>query len=125
MPIVRVNSDDPDWEDRDRFILSKGHASPGMYAILAEMGFISKEDLNSYRVLGGVCQGHVDMKWCRGVDFSAGSLGMGLSFGMGCSIAARLDGSERNVFVMVGDGEIQEEVFGKQQWLQSIMSWVT
>ncbi len=105
---MRVNSDDPDWEDRDRFILSKGHASPGMYAILAEMGFISKEDLNSYRVLGGVCQGHVDMKWCPGVDFSAGSLGMGLSFGMGCSIAARLDGSERNVFVMVGDGEIQE-----------------
>ena len=80
---MRVNSDDPDWEDRDRFILSKGHASPGMYAILAEMGFISKEDLNSYRVLGGVCQGHVDMKWCPGVDFSAGSLGMGLSFGMG------------------------------------------
>ena len=105
---MRVNSNDPDWEDRDRFILSKGHASPGMYAILAEMGFISKEDLNSYRVLGGVCQGHVDMKWCPGVDFSAGSLGMGLSFGMGCSIAARLDGSERNVFVMVGDGEIQE-----------------
>ena len=105
---MRVNSDDPDWEDRDRFILSKGHASPGMYAILAEMGFISKEDLNSYRVLGGVCQGHVDMKWCPGVDFSAGSLGMGLSFGMGCSIAAGLDGSERNVFVMVGDGEIQE-----------------
>jgi len=105
---MRVNSDDPNWEDRDRFILSKGHASPGMYAILAEMGFISKEDLNSYRVLGGVCQGHVDMKWCPGVDFSAGSLGMGLSFGMGCSIAARLDCSERNVFVMVGDGEIQE-----------------
>jgi len=105
---MRVKSDEPDWEDRDRFILSKGHASPGMYAILAEMGFISKEDLNSYRVLGGVCQGHVDMKWCPGVDFSAGSLGMGLSFGMGCSIAARLDGSERNVFVMVGDGEIQE-----------------
>ena len=105
---MRVKPDDPDWEDRDRFILSKGHASPGMYAVLAEMGFITKEDLHSYRVLGGVCQGHVDMKWCPGVDFSAGSLGMGLSFGMGCSIAARLDGSKRNVFVMVGDGEIQE-----------------
>ncbi len=105
---MRIRPNEPNWEDRDRFILSKGHASPGMYAILAEMGFISKEDLNSYRVLGGVCQGHVDMKWCPGVDFSAGSLGMGLSFGMGCSIAARLDGSERNVFVMVGDGEIQE-----------------
>jgi len=105
---LRVKPDSPDWEDRDRFILSKGHASPGMYAILAEMGFISKQDLESYRVLGGVCQGHVDMKWCPGVDFSAGSLGMGLSFGMGCAIAGRLKGSERQIFVMLGDGEIQE-----------------
>ncbi|MDA8716034.1 transketolase [Candidatus Poseidoniales archaeon] len=105
---MRVRSDEPDWEDRDRFILSKGHASPGMYALLAERGFISHQDLTSYRVLGGVCQGHVDMKWCPGVDFSAGSLGMGLSYGMGCAIAAKLDGSERRAFVMLGDGEIQE-----------------
>ena len=105
---LRANPSNPDWEDRDRFILSKGHASPGMYAILAEMNFITKQDLESYRVLGGVCQGHVDMKWCPGVDFSAGSLGMGLSFGMGCAIAGRLSNSERNVFVMLGDGEIQE-----------------
>ena len=105
---LRVRPDDPDWEDRDRFILSKGHASPGMYALLAEKGFIQHEDLHSYRVLGGICQGHVDMKWCPGVDFSAGSLGMGLSFGMGCALAARIDGSERRAFVMLGDGEIQE-----------------
>ena len=105
---LRVKPNEPNWDDRDRFILSKGHASPGMYAILAEMGFISKEDLESYRVLGGICQGHVDMKWCPGVDFSAGSLGMGLSYGMGCAIAGRLSGSERNIFVMLGDGEIQE-----------------
>ena len=105
---LRAKPSEPDWEDRDRFILSKGHASPGMYAILAEMNFITKQDLESYRVLGGVCQGHVDMKWCPGVDFSAGSLGMGLSFGMGCAIAGRLSNSERNVFVMLGDGEIQE-----------------
>ena len=105
---LRVDPKNPDWHDRDRFILSKGHASPGMYAILAEMGFISHDDLESYRVLGGVCQGHVDMKWCPGVDFSAGSLGMGLSFGVGCAVAARLSNSERSVFVMLGDGEIQE-----------------
>ena len=105
---MRVKTDEPNWEDRDRFILSKGHASPGMYAVLAEMGFISHADLESYRVLGGVCQGHVDMKWCPGVDFSAGSLGMGLSFGMGCAVAARLENSERRIFVMLGDGEIQE-----------------
>lgn len=105
---LRIRPNEPNWEDRDRFILSKGHASPGMYAILAEMGFITVEDLSSYRVLGGVCQGHVDMKWCPGVDFSAGSLGMGLSFGMGSAIAGRLAGSERQVYVMLGDGEIQE-----------------
>tara|TARA_B100000609_G_C17149712_1_gene400184 strand:+ start:176 stop:1003 length:828 start_codon:yes stop_codon:yes gene_type:complete len=105
---LRVKPDEPKWNDRDRFILSKGHASPGMYAVLAEMGFISHADLESYRVLGGVCQGHVDMKWCPGVDFSAGSLGMGLSFGMGCAVAARLENSERRIFVMLGDGEIQE-----------------
>ena len=60
---LRVRPDEPNWEDRDRFILSKGHASPGMYALLAEKGFIQHSDLHSYRVLGGVCQGHVDMKW--------------------------------------------------------------
>lgn len=105
---LRVRPNDPHWNDRDRFILSKGHASPGMYAILAEMGFINTEDLSSYRVLGGICQGHVDMKWCPGVDFSAGSLGMGLSYGMGCAIAAKLDQSSRQIYVMLGDGEIQE-----------------
>ena len=106
--ILNVRPDDPDWADRDRFILSKGHASPGMYAVLAEHGFISHADLASYRVKGGVCQGHVDMKWCPGVDFSAGSLGMGLSFGLGCALAARLDGSDRQAWVMLGDGEVQE-----------------
>jgi len=105
---LNVNPDEPKFEDRDRFILSKGHASPGMYAVLAEKGFITEEDLSSYRVLGGVCQGHVDMKWTPGIDFSAGSLGMGLSFGMGTAIAARLDGSERSTWVMIGDGEMQE-----------------
>jgi len=105
---LNVDPANPRMQDRDRFILSKGHASPGMYAILAEQGFISKEDLESYRVLGGICQGHVDMKWTPGVDFSAGSLGMGLSFGIGCAHAARMDGSMRTTFVMLGDGEIQE-----------------
>ncbi|CAI8230351.1 MAG: Transketolase 2 [Methanobacteriota archaeon] len=105
---LNVNPKEPKWNDRDRFVLSKGHASPGMYSILAEMGFISHEDLESYRVLGGVCQGHVDMKHTPGVDFSAGSLGMGLSFGLGCSFAAKFDGSNRNCYVMLGDGEIQE-----------------
>jgi transketolase len=79
-----------------------------MYAILHESGFLSEDDLTSFRKLGGVCQGHVDMKWTPGVDFSAGILGMGLSFGIGCALAARLDGSDRTTFVMLGDGELQE-----------------
>ena len=105
---LRVNVDDPTWDDRDRFIMSKGHASPAVYSILHEVGYISLEDMMSFRELGSVCQGHVDMKWTDGVDFSAGSLGMGLSFGIGCALAARMDNSDRNVWVMLGDGEIQE-----------------
>jgi len=105
---LKVDTINPKWSDRDRFIMSKGHASPGVYSILAERGFISVSDLDSYRKLGGICQGHVDMKWCPGVDFSAGSLGMGISFGLGCALAARLDQSNRSVWVMVGDGELQE-----------------
>jgi transketolase len=105
---LNIDPQNPDDPERDRFIMSKGHASPGMYAILHESGFLSEDDLASFRKLGGVCQGHVDMKWTPGVDFSAGSLGMGLSFGIGCALAARLDGSDRTTFVMLGDGELQE-----------------
>ena len=105
---LRVDPNNPNWEDRDRFIMSKGHASPGVYSILHERGFITEDDMWSFRKLGGICQGHVDMKWCPGIDFSAGSLGMGLSFGIGCAIAATLDGSERTAWVMLGDGELQE-----------------
>lgn len=105
---LRINSDNPDWMDRDRFIMSKGHASPAVYSILHEFGYLSESDLMSFRTLGSVCQGHVDMKWTDGVDFSAGSLGMGLSFGLGCSLAARMDGSDRTIWVMIGDGEVQE-----------------
>jgi len=105
---LRVDINNPANNDRDRFIMSKGHASPGVYSVLHERGYISKEDMWSFRKLGSKCQGHVDMKWCPGVDFSAGSLGMGISFGLGCAIAANLDSSERTAWVMVGDGELQE-----------------
>jgi transketolase len=105
---LRIDLENPDWIDRDRFIMSKGHASPAIYAILNEVGFIGESDFMGFRTLGSVCQGHVDMKWTKGVDFSAGSLGMGLSFGLGCSFAAKLDDSDRNTWVMVGDGETQE-----------------
>ena len=116
---LRVDPTNPEWDERDRFIMSKGHASPGLYSILHERGFLSIDDLSTFRRLGGCCQGHVDMKWCPGVDFSAGSLGMGLSFGIGCSIAASLDGSNRTSWVMLGDGELQEG----QVW-EAVMSAV-
>nr|ABZ08109.1 putative transketolase, thiamine diphosphate binding domain protein [uncultured marine microorganism HF4000_APKG1C9] len=105
---LRFDPTDPDWNDRDRFIMSKGHASPAVYSILHEVGYLDYEDLMGFRTLGSVCQGHVDMRWTDGVDFSAGSLGMGLSFGLGCALAARMDDSQREIWVMLGDGETQE-----------------
>jgi len=106
--VLRFDTNNPSWEDRDRFIMSKGHASPAMYAILHQMGVLNEADIMGFRTLGSVCQGHVDMNWTDGVDFSAGSLGMGLSFGLGCALSARMDNSERKIWVMVGDGETQE-----------------
>jgi len=106
--ILRFDTNNPSWEDRDRFIMSKGHASPAMYALLHQMGIIDEDEMMCFRKLGSVCQGHVDMNWTPGVDFSAGSLGMGLSFGLGCSLAAKMDSSERKVWVLLGDGETQE-----------------
>ena len=105
---LRFDTSNPNWDDRDRFVMSKGHASPAMYALLHQMGVLEESDLMGFRTLGSVCQGHVDMNWTDGVDFSAGSLGMGLSFGLGCALSARMDSSERRVWVMLGDGETQE-----------------
>ena len=106
--IMRFETNNPDWDDRDRFVMSKGHASPAMYALLHQIGVLEENDLMTFRTLGSVCQGHVDMNWTDGVDFSAGSLGMGLSFGLGCALSARMDASERRIWVMLGDGETQE-----------------
>jgi len=105
---LRFDTSNPNWDDRDRFVMSKGHASPAMYALLHQMGVLEESDLMGFRTLGSVCQGHVDMNWTDGVDFSAGSLGMGLSFGLGCALSARMDSSERRIWVMLGDGETQE-----------------
>lgn len=105
---MNVSPDSHDSSTRDRFIMSKGHASPAVYAILHEMGFLAQSDLDGFRTMGSVCQGHVDMKWTTGVDFSAGSLGMGLSFGLGCAMAAELDSHDYQTWVMLGDGETQE-----------------
>lgn len=105
---LRINPQEPDWPDRDRFILSKGHAAPVLYAALAERGFFPKEELLSLRKFGSRLQGHPDMKALPGVEMSTGSLGQGLSVANGVALAGKLDGKDYRVYVLLGDGECQE-----------------
>lgn len=106
--IMRVDPNNPQWEDRDRFILSKGHVCPALYTVLAEKGFFPKEALWTLRKPGSILQGHPDMRITPGVDMSTGSLGQGLSVACGMALAARLDNKEFSTYCMMGDGEIQE-----------------
>ena len=104
---ARIRPSNPDWQDRDRIVLSKGHAAPGLYAALSVAGFFDESELDTLRALGSRLQGHPDLK-CPGVEFCGGSLGTGLSFSIGAALAARLDGSDRRVYVVLGDGESDE-----------------
>ena len=106
--VMRHRPQDPHWSDRDRFILSKGHAAPVLYAALAESGYFSVEELGSLRKMGSRLQGHPDSKLTPGVEMSAGSLGMGLSFGIGGALAARLDNRAYWTYVLLSDGECEE-----------------
>ncbi len=99
---------EPQWPDRDRFILSKGHACPVLYSVLARVGFFPHEELKGLRKLGSILQGHPDMNKTPGLDASTGSLGMGLSFANGVAMAGGIDGKDYRVYVMLGDGEMQE-----------------
>ena len=105
---LNVDPKDPKKADRDRFVLSKGHTAPGLYAALAEKGFFPKEDLITLRHLGSYLQGHPDMKCIPGVDMSSGSLGQGVSAAVGMAIAAKISGDDYRVYTLLGDGEIQE-----------------
>jgi transketolase len=105
---LRYRPEDPHWPDRDRFILSKGHAAPILYAALAEAGYIPVSELATLRKLDSRLQGHTDMKSTPGVEMSAGSLGMGLSFGIGMALAARLDSKTYRTYVLLSDGECEE-----------------
>ena len=98
----------PDWPGRDRFILSKGHAAPVLYAALAEAEYFPVDDLVTLRKLGSPLEGHPNMRRLPGIEASTGSLGQGLSLGIGHALACRLDRLESNVFVMIGDGEMGE-----------------
>ncbi len=106
--LLRHDPKNPTWPQRDRFILSKGHAVPVLYAALAESGYFPVDDLMTLRELGSPLEGHPNMKRLPGIEASTGSLGQGLSIGIGHALAARLDGYDYHVFVMLGDGELGE-----------------
>ncbi|TCL57126.1 transketolase [Hydrogenispora ethanolica] len=105
---MKIDPQNPTLPDRDRFVLSKGHAAPVLYSALAERGFFDKELLQTLRQFGSILQGHPDMKRIPGVDISSGSLGQGLSVGNGMALAAKLDRKPYHVYVLLGDGEIEE-----------------
>ncbi len=105
---LRVDPANPKWEDRDRFVLSKGHCAPGLYAALAHRGFFPVEDLLTLRKVGSYLQGHPNMNTVPGVDMSTGSLGQGISTACGMALAAKLKKQDYRVYTLLGDGEIQE-----------------
>ena len=105
---MNVDTKQPKMEERDRFVLSKGHCAPGLYSTLANRGFFPVEDLKTLRHVGSFLQGHPDMKHIPGVDMSSGSLGQGLSAAVGMALAGKMDGKNYRVYAMVGDGESQE-----------------
>ena len=105
---LRVDPQDPQWEDRDRFVLSKGHTAPGLYAALAERGFFPAEELTTLRRIGSRLQGHPNMNETPGVDMSTGSLGQGVSAAAGMALAAKYQGRDCRVYALLGDGEIEE-----------------
>lgn len=105
---MRVDPKNPKAEDRDRFVLSKGHAAPCYYAVLAEMGFIIRDEFKNFRQLHSILQGHPDCKKVPGVDASTGSLGQGCSIAVGMALGAKVQGKDTKVFTLLGDGECQE-----------------
>jgi len=106
--VMRLDPARPDWPERDRFILSKGHACPVWYAALAERGYFDKAHLGTLRRLNSILQGHPDMRKTPGIDMTVGSLGQGLSVGLGMALSGKLKGLDYHVWVVVGDGEVQE-----------------
>lgn len=105
---MRIDPADPHWAQRDRFVLSKGHAAPALYGALALRGYFSTDLIPTLRHVGSILQGHPDMKHIPGVDMSSGSLGQGISCAVGMALAGKMDGQAYRVYTIVGDGEIQE-----------------
>lgn len=105
---MRVDPQDPDNQDRDRFVLSKGHAAPCYYAVLGEMGFFDKAEFKNFRQLHSMLQGHPDAKKVPGIDASTGSLGQGISIAVGMALGAKAQHKDIKVYTLLGDGELQE-----------------
>ena len=105
---MKVDPKNPKWEDRDRFVLSKGHCAPGLYAALAEKGYFPKEDLKTFRKVDSYLQGHPDMKGVPGVDMSSGSLGLGISTACGMALSGKIYNKDYRVYSVLGDGELAE-----------------
>lgn len=105
---MNIDPENPKMEDRDRFVLSKGHTAPGLYAALAHRGYFPVEDLKTLRKVGSYLQGHPDMKQIPGVDMSTGSLGQGISVAVGMALSAKMREKDYRVYTLLGDGEIQE-----------------
>lgn len=105
---MNIDPQNPKMEDRDRFVLSKGHTAPGLYSTLANRGFFPVEDLTTLRKLGSYLQGHPDMKHIPGVDMSSGSLGQGISAAVGMALGAKMNGKDFRVYTLLGDGELEE-----------------
>ena len=104
---LRYDTKNPEWEDRDKLILSKGHASPGLFSNMAVSGYFDESKMETLRQFGTKLQGHPDLK-CPGVEFCGGSLGIGLSYSIGNALAAKLDGKDTRIFTVMGDGETDE-----------------
>jgi transketolase len=128
--VLRHDPANPKWKDRDRFILSKGHCCPILYAAMAEWGYTPKDKLNTLRKLGSIYQGHPDVRFIPALEASTGSLGEGLSLAIGMGLAARLDNSPARAYVVLGDGEIQEgqiweaAMFGAKYGLDNVCAIV-
>ncbi len=105
---MNIDPKDPKMENRDRFVLSKGHTAPGLYSALANRGYFPVEDLTTLRKLGSYLQGHPSMQYIPGVDMSSGSLGQGISAAVGMALGAKMDQKDIRVYTLLGDGEIQE-----------------
>jgi transketolase len=125
---LRVRPEEPQWPERDRFLLSKGHCAPALYAVLAERGFFPEEKLWSLRDIDSLLQGHPDMKKTPGVDMTTGSLGQGFSCAVGMALADKIDGNHYRVYVMLGDSELQTgllweaAMFSRHQGLDNLVA---